>query len=120
MTKKFNLSERFKKSEMTIDKETANKLMNDTALEEDKKVIDEAVNEAVTEEIKSTAVKGVVVGCNKLNLRIEPSTNSSIICVLNNADEVEIDMLVNNSEFYRVTTILGASGYCMKKYITLK
>lgn len=120
MTKKFNLSERFKKSEMTIDKETADKMMNDKKLEEDKKVIDEAVNETVMEEIKSTVVIGVVVDCNKLNVRIEPSTESSVIFVINKGDEVEIDTKIENPEFYRITNVLGASGYCMKKYIALK
>lgn len=108
MSKKFNLAERFKKNEMTIDKETADKSMDD--------------NEIVREEIniEKTTKIGVVVGCDKLNLRMEPSTNSSIICTLTNAQEVEVDTAFNNQDFYRVITVLGASGYCMKKYITIK
>lgn len=114
MNKKFNLAERFKKNEMRIEKEVAEELMNDKESEEANKVLREIVAEATIEETTKT---GVVVGCNKLNLRIEPSIKSSVICVLNNADEVKVDMTVNDPEFYRVTTILGASGYCMKKYI---
>lgn len=120
MNKKFNLAERFKKNEMNIDKKTADELINNEELEEAKEVIDEIVREEVILKTENTTKKGVVVGCNKLNVRIEPSTDSSVIFVISNGDEVEIDTEVEHPEFYRITNILGASGYCMKKYIFIE
>lgn len=116
--KKFNLAERFKKNEMTIDKEVADELMNNEELEEANNAIHEIVAEKTIEETIREATKtGVVVGCNKLNMRFTPKLDGSVICILTNADKVEVDTRFDDPEFYKVTTVLGIEGYCMKKYI---
>ena len=114
--KKFNLSDRFKKKEMNIDKETTDKLMNDTASEEANQI----VNEIVHEEIKKRYVRATVVGCNKLNVRFTPKLDGSVIGILTNGDEVEVNTSYDDPDFYSIVMPLGLEGYCMKKYIALK
>ena len=63
---------------------------------------------------------GTVTGCNKLNVRKEPNSNSSVLCVIDANTEVQIHMNETNEEYYKVTIPSGITGYCMKKYINIK
>lgn len=60
---------------------------------------------------------GHITGCELLNVRREPSISSPIVAVLNSSDSVMIREKNNVSDFFKVTTANGVSGYCMKKYI---
>ena len=79
----------------------------------------EPVVEEVTVEEKVKI--GVVVDCVKLNVRSNPSTMAEIVLTINHGTEVEIIDEVD--DFYRVckdATTEGFSGWCMKKYISIK
>lgn len=67
-----------------------------------------------------TAVTGVVSGCKKLNVRNRPTTTAAIITVVEEGTEVVIAQPVLDGEFYKVTLANGTTGYCMKKFITVK
>lgn len=76
----------------------------------------------VTEVIVENKVKtGVVVDCVKLNVRNSPSPTAYIERTIDKGTEVEIADEVNG--FYHVrkgTTTEGFTGWCMKKYISIK
>lgn len=102
-------------------KEDADTIMETTSL-------DAANTEAETEEqeieIKvatdaeeTTEVVGVVCDCVKLNVRKDSDIKSDIVTVLNAGEEVIIDTELSTDDWYFV---LNESGYCMKKYISVK
>lgn len=62
---------------------------------------------------------GIVTGCTRLRVRKGPSTNAAVIEEIEALDEVTICDRGSTSEFYKVRTASGNTGYCMKKFITL-
>lgn len=74
----------------------------------------EKTNEEIIEEVKIG-----VVNCNKLNVREEPSLDSTIVCEVNSQTELMIDENESNDEFYKVFTASGIEGFCMKKFIAV-
>lgn len=86
-------------------------------------VVEEAtVTESVVEPKPEKKIrKGVVVDCLKLNVRTNPNPDASIVLAIDKGTEVEI--VGSNGDFYNVrksTTTEGFTGWCMKKYITIK
>lgn len=63
------------------------------------------------------AIVGKVSGCAKLNVRVAPSANADVVCVIDVDTEVEIDMTKSDNEWLKVCAAIGAEGYCMRKYI---
>lgn len=77
---------------------------------------DEIIKEIVT---PVTTKTGVVI-CKKLNVREKANMKSSVLCIINENEEVIIHHTENESEeFYRVSTSSGIEGYCMKKFISI-
>lgn len=85
-------------------------------------------NPATVEEstIQNYIKTAVVIGCEKLNLRKDPSLNSEVLCVLKKGEKVEVDLKiegepkVGDASFYQVCTVAGVKGYCMTKYISIE
>ena len=75
--------------------------------------------ETTTEtETNSGAVgKGVVANCAKLNVRSKPSVNGDVICVLDKDVEVTIDVDESTDEWFKIRTVTGGEGYCMRKFV---
>lgn len=65
-------------------------------------------------------ITGFVSDCAKLNVRVEPSADADVICVLNNATEVEINLDNSTNEWFSVCTAAGIEGYCMRKFVNAK
>lgn len=63
---------------------------------------------------------GFVYGCSKLNVRSEPKSDASIVCVIEQKSEVEIDMAQSTDDFYKVCLASGIEGFCVKSYIIEK
>ena len=63
---------------------------------------------------------GFVYGCSKLNVRSEPKSDASIVCVIEQKSEVEIDMSQSTDDFYKVCLASGIEGFCVKSYIIEK
>lgn len=103
----------------------ANKKTNYNKMSE-KSVKEEAVVETVetTEEVISEpeVTIGVVVNCEKLNVRALPKKNADIICTINKGDKVEIVKGTANVDFYGVRSknIKADIGFCMKDFITIE
>lgn len=92
-------------------------------IEEDA-VIEPAVEETVTlvEETVETVtlpetVNGTVIGCIKLNVRVNPSATADVVCVLDAKSEIKINVAKSDNEWFSVCTATGIEGYCMRKFV---
>ena len=75
-----------------------------------------------TEESVKTMMPGIVVNCEKLNLRKSPlkdSDGANVITTLLAGSAVVVNESDSTPNFYKVTTETGLEGYCMKQYIKL-
>jgi len=63
---------------------------------------------------------GIVTGCEKLNVRKEPSSTAAIICEIENRTEVMIEEVESTEDFYKVCTASGIDGFCMRKFIEIQ
>lgn len=77
------------------------------------------VEEPVVETIAEPKV-GFVNDCERLNMRKEASKSSEVVTILHKYAELQIDEANSTEEFYKVTTLAGIEGYCMKKFIKVK
>lgn len=128
-------SERFKKSEnQEVNKDTIEEIKEEmveeiltqevveTALDSAEKQFDDPTvpptNTEALEEDEEKIVTGVIVNCNKLNLRELPTKDSKVLKVLNKGDEVGVFPTLMG-DFYKVVK-METEGYCMAKYIKLK
>ena len=82
----------------------------------------EPVDQPVEEAPKKESKVGIVVNCEKLNLRRSPlkdSDGANVITELLSGVAVVIDEDESTPNFYKVTTETGLEGYCMKQYVRL-
>ena len=82
----------------------------------------EPVDQPVEEDPKKETKVGIVVNCEKLNLRRSPlkdSDGANIITELLSGVAVVIDEDESTPNFYKVTTETGLEGYCMRQFIEL-
>lgn len=63
---------------------------------------------------------GFVTNCKKLNVREKPRTDATIICEVDYQTELIIDEKESTEEFYKVCTVAGVEGFCMKKFIAIR
>lgn len=101
--------------------EVVNENINST-----EEVVDEFVDETVENSSKETTeedivleVLGVVTGCNLLNVRSQPESDSDVITVIPIDSIVTISDINASQDFYKVL-IGDLEGYCMKKFIKIK
>lgn len=91
----------------------------ETAVSEPKEV-DEVPEQKVVEETENKAVYAVVSGTFGLNLREQPTINSTSLGVLTAGTQFLIeDPTKINDEWVSVVTKAGAAGYVMSEYVTL-
>lgn len=72
-----------------------------------------------TKNVNKDYVKGVVVNCERLNVRKQPNDKSEVLSIINKSDEVNVDLNVNNDQWFKVV-VSDSEGYCMKNYINVK
>ena len=58
------------------------------------------------------------VTAKRLNVREKPDIGSSILCVAEANSELMIEEDVSK-EWFKVCTVLGVEGYCMKKFVDI-
>lgn len=93
----------------------AKREMPRTQFDEDAKDI---IAEEVTEDAIET-VSGKVFKCVKLNIREEANINSKSIGVLDEGTEVQVVEDESTDTFYKVVTLTGMEGYCMKNFVAV-
>ena len=58
------------------------------------------------------------VTAKRLNIREKPDISSSILCVAEANSELMIEKDISK-EWFKVCTVLGVEGYCMKKFVDI-
>ena len=71
--------------------------------------------ESTKDEPKTTIGK---VTAKRLNIREKPDIGSSILCVAEANSELMIEEDASD-EWFKVCTVLGVEGYCMKKFVDI-
>lgn len=61
-----------------------------------------------------------IANCLRLSIYSEPNIDSEIICKVRYLTEVEIDLDNSTDNFYKIYTAIGAEGFCLKKFVTIK
>lgn len=69
---------------------------------------------------KSAELKGVVVNCQKLNVRNAARNTAKVIGTISCNTAVVIDMEKSSDTFYKIRTEKGLEGFCMRSYIQLR
>lgn len=98
------------------------------ALEEEAKAVETVVEpvveptvqaepEIVESKPETVTVTGTVVNCAKLNVRAAANSSAEVVCILDAASEIEINVDKSNPEWFSVCTATGVEGYCMRKFI---
>lgn len=78
-------------------------------------VVEAPVVEAPTPQ--PAIVTGVVANCTKLNVRAKAAADAAVVCVINAGTEVTINIKKSKEEWFKVKTVAGVEGYCMRKFI---
>lgn len=63
---------------------------------------------------------GVVVDCDRLNVRTQPSPMANVVCTIERGEKLAIDKGESTELFYKVYAEIGAEGYCMKQFIEIE
>lgn len=85
----------------------------EAALDPEIKLVQETVE---TVSLPKT-VEGVVAKCLKLNVRAEPDKDADVVCILDAMSEVKIDVTKSTPDWFKITTAIGAEGYCMRRFV---
>lgn len=75
------------------------------------------VEETVETVAMPETVHGIVANCSKLNVREKATMGSEIVCVLDAASEVEINVARSTGDWFYICTVAGIEGYCMRKFV---
>lgn len=68
---------------------------------------------------KPVNVTGTVVNCAKLNVRAKADVTADVVCVLNAASEIEVNVAKSTKDWVKVCTATGIDGYCMRKFVNV-
>lgn len=114
-----NFSKHFKKQNNVNEVVSNNEEPIEGQITIDEVVNNEVENVEVAEPVVETVV-GFVSGCDRLNMRKEASKTAEVVTILHKYAELQIDKAKSTEEFYKVTTLAGIEGYCMKKFISVR
>ena len=96
--------------------ETIEEAVVETAVETE--TADAVVETETVTETKSGAVTtGVVANCVKLNVRSKPDAAADVKTILTAGDKVSIDVDKSTKEWFKIRTVDGVKGYCMRKFV---
>jgi SH3-like domain-containing protein len=114
--------------DVTVDSQNGVETLVDTVVTEEVKtgvvenntvtITENVVEPESTTETNSGAVAtGVVANCAKLNVRSKPSTDADVVTVINAGDEIKIDVDKSTDKWFKIRTIDGVKGFCMRKFV---
>lgn len=73
-----------------------------------------------SEQEKVVSVLGRVVDCTHLNIREKPSKDAPIAATVPKDTILTIDQDESTSTWYKVYTVAGVNGFCMKDFVSTK
>ena len=74
--------------------------------------------EEIVEQVVEPKV-GIVTDCTRLNVRQEPKANAKIVIVVDATTDLTIFEEESTEDFYKIRTVDGVEGYCMKRFVTI-
>lgn len=83
---------------------------------------------AITDKKNKKNIKGVVTGCERLNVRVRANSNAEIINILDRDAVVFVDPDTIGNKFYKISMVRHRErplpdeiieGYCMSEYISV-
>lgn len=80
----------------------------------------EEISETDTNEKAVPEIVGIVIECETLRVRKEPSLDGEILTTIHKGSQVVIDLDKSTKDFYKISYVAGVEGYCMKKFIAVK
>lgn len=87
----------------------------------DNPIVEPATPVVVEETVETVTlpktVHGVVANCSKLNVRENATMSSNIVCVLDAATEIEVNVARSTGDWLYICTAAGIEGYCMRKFV---
>ncbi len=86
---------------------------------DDQQNINDVNIDIIPEPEVSTPVIGIVTGCPRLNVRVNPRVDADVICIIERDSEVMIDEEDSTKNFYKICTEQGIEGYCMRQFISI-
>ena len=106
----------------TNENETVNPEVKET-VEETVAPVETATVQNLESEEPTDAVEelsdGTIIKCTKLNVRETPNLDANVMCVLDMASKVKVDVKNSYGGFFKVVTEAGIEGYCMKEYVAV-
>lgn len=82
-------------------------------------IIDMFESEPISESETVPPKIGIVVGCPRLNVRMKPNAEATVVCVIDRDSKVMLDEENSTRSFYKICTEVGVEGYCMKQFINV-
>lgn len=62
---------------------------------------------------------GVIVKCERLNVRETASPDATVLTTVPKGAQVKVNIFESTNDFYKVCTEAGVEGYCAKDYINI-
>lgn len=62
---------------------------------------------------------GMLLNCDKLNVRTEPNKNAEVVFVADSKTEFIIDEATSTEDWFSIRTAAGVEGFCMKKFVAV-
>lgn len=97
---------------------TVETTIENTSITDTEVAVSSVENKTCTEINSGALTTGVVANCVKLNVRSKPAINGDVITVLNAGDMVTIDVDESTKEWFKIRTVDGVKGYCMRKFVS--
>lgn len=88
-------------------------------LEDEISVVEKDTEVQEVKEEVEVVIRGKVVDCDLLNVREHAFADANIVCKINKDDEVIINKDKSTDDFYKICTVTGIDGYCMKRFIAI-
>lgn len=83
------------------------------------------MNSISTDQVEENPVKtitknGIVIGVDKLRVRIAPNDKAEVLTLIPRSTEILIYPRASVKDWYSIRTSSGVVGFCMKQYIGIK
>lgn len=61
-----------------------------------------------------------IVNCLRIHVFSKPNVDADVVCKFRYLTELLVDMENSTENFYKVYAAIGAEGYCLKEFVTIK
>ena len=82
--------------------------------------VEESVDDCLIEPAVVDLKPAAIINCGRLNVREHPDPEANVLTTIGSSDEVMVSINESVDNYYRVCTVAGIEGYCVKDYLQLK